>query len=219
MTVRRVDFWQVKPGRLADFVNQYEEFKSSLQQLETNGANVRLVRVGTSGRGPAPVYWSADWDSMAAYGAFIDEGGAHEDIQEHWMNFFSEGSPVVHDGTVLLQSLGEYGAPEATDVGSVLLVRLWQRKAGFDSVAQATQEQLSPHYAKFGGHGTVSRSIIAGPGTGNVNVRLTFPDMASLGGYLDETMTNPEIRQIIAPFISDDPPAQLVHAGIATIIA
>lgn len=219
MTVRRVDFWQVKPGRLAEFVKQYEEFKSTLQQLETNGSNVTLVRVGTSGRGPAPVYWFGDWESMAAYGAFIDEAGAHEVAQEHWSNFFSVDSPVIHDGTVILRKLGDYGAPDPTAVGSVVLVRLIQGKAGFDSVAQELQEQLSPHYAKFGGNGTVWRSIVAGSGTGNVNVRLAFPDMVSLGGYLDEVMANPEIRQIIAPYMSDDPPARLVHAGIATVIA
>lgn len=202
-----------------EFVGQYEGFKTTLQQFETWGTNVTLVRVSTDGHGPATVHWFGDWELIAAYGAFIDEGNVHEGVQEHWVNFVSPDSPADCDGTVVLTKIAEYRAPDTTDEGSASLVRIWQVKAGYDSVAQATQEQLSKHYEKFDGNSQVWRATASGPGRGNVITALKILDMTSLGGYLDETMSNVEIQKITVPFMSADPPARMLQTNIATVIA
>ena len=217
MTIRRADFWHVKAGRNKEFIEQFKEFKSAVAAQEAE--NMTLVRVSAGGQGPELYYAFADAQSMEEYGAFMDNVRGNDKIQKLWAGFFAPDSAVTYFGTSLMSKIAEHGAAAPRGAGSAALVRTWNVKAGYDPVARATQAALAKHYEPLGGRDEAWRLIAAGPTTGNVVTSLVFPNMTVLGTWMDKEPTIPDIREALAPWVSGDPPAHLVSANIATVIA
>lgn len=217
MTIRRADFWHVKAGRNKDFIEQFKEFKNAVSDQEAE--NMTLVRVSAGGQGPDLYYAFADASSMEAYGAFMDSVRGDNKIHELWAGFFAPDSAATYFGTSIMTRIAEHGAAAPQAVGRVALVRMWNLKPGYESVARATQAALAKHYEPLGGRGETWRHLAAGPMTGNVVTSLAFPNMTALGKWIDMAATSAEIREIVAPFESGDPPAHLISAGIATVVA
>jgi hypothetical protein len=217
MTIRRADFWHVKAGRNKDFIEQFKEFKSAVSAQEPE--NMTLVRVSAGGQGPELYYGFADANSMEAYGAFMDSVRGDNKIQELWAGFFAPDSAATYFGTSIMTRIAEHGAAAPRAVGSVGLLRVGNVKPGYDPVARATQAALAKHYEPLGGHSEAWRLIAAGPMSGNVVTSLAFPSMTALGKWMDKEPTISDVREALAPWISGDPPAQMLTASIATVVA
>ncbi|MFW6074793.1 MAG: hypothetical protein ACOC9Y_04310 [Chloroflexota bacterium] len=220
MDVRRVDFWHVKPGRLKDFVEDFNEFFEECNKLGTFGRDIRLVQISAGGQAPMfSHYWFGDWDSMEAYGAFIDEARDCDDLQEKWRGFFAEDSPAAHAGTSIVLKLAELGAPAPAKVGATAVVRTWRTKPGQHGTLIDIGKKMEPHWKKFNGHSEAWRAEFAGPFSGNVITSTVFPDSRTLGKWMDYATSNEEIQRIIDEMRTGSAPPEMLSSGIASAIA
>lgn len=222
MTIRRVDFAQVKPGRLQEYVEVFNDMKQAMSNISR--PTVRLMLVNHGEAGPANLttghcYTVADFASGSAYGEFMNAAREDEQVQHVWAHIHSADSPVVHRGSGLLYRFEEGGAPEPPADGSVAFVRAWKIAPGMTEIARAAGAVMNRHAEAHGGHYQVMRPMIAPSSGPNVIVSFTFPDWAGLGAFLDEINTNPEIQKVAESFRSATPPGQILGAGIATTIA
>ena len=218
MTVRRVDFWQIKPGGFEAFADAYGELREATS-AHANAQN-RLMIVNHGYAGPdnltaGDCYTTVDLPSAAAYGDALKAVNADPAVSEIWSRLHSQDAPVVHRGTGLFRKFHEDGTPLAAAVDSVSLVRAWRIEPGMQSVAQAAGQAVQQHAAGLGGYLQVLRPMIA-PSTGaNVITSTTFPSWSELGQFLDVLDQDPEIEQATAAFRSATPPGHLLQAHIA----
>lgn len=220
MEVRRVDFWNVKSGRHQDFINDFNTFVDVNKKLSTFGHNIRLVMAGVNGQSPSFThYWFGDWDSMEAYGAFIDEARANEEQQRHWMGFHGDNSPVVHAGTSILTKMAEFGAPTPAKAGATAIVRTWRVKPGHYQTLLDGGKQMEPHWKKFDGHSEAWRAEFAGPFAGSIITSTAFPDAATLGKWMDYASSSDEVQQTVSELRRADSAPEPLASGIATVIA
>lgn len=222
MTVRRADFWSVKPGRMDEFVSAFNDVKQAMSAHID--PVVRLMVVGHGQAGPYNLtsghsYVIADFDSCAAYGNFLHAAAGDDAIQTIWTYLHSADSPVIHRGTGLLQRVYEGGAPAPSPTGSVALVRAWKIEPGMMHVAQAASRVVDKRAEAHGGHVQALRPMLVPSGGPNVIVSHTFPDWRGLGAFLDDLNDDPEIQTIAESFRSATPTGHLVQAHTASTIA
>ncbi len=222
MTIRRTDFWEVKPGRRGEFVEAFNDLKQAI------GAHVdpivRLMLVSHGQAGPPGLTTGhclavADFETGEAYGNFLDAASSDDAIQQIWSGLHSQTSPVAHRGTGLLHRFNEGGAPAPPATGSVTLVRAWKIAPGMDEVARAAGAVVNKHAEELGGHFQVMRPVTGLSGGPNAIVSHTFPNWAGLGQFLDRLNNDPEIQEVAASFRSATPTGQIVGTHIATTIA
>ncbi|MEZ4521361.1 MAG: hypothetical protein R3A46_06940 [Thermomicrobiales bacterium] len=222
MTIRRVDFAQVKAGRLQEYVEVFDDMKQAMSAVTT--PMVRLMLINHGENGPANLttghcYSVTDFESAAKYGEFMNAAREDEGIQKVWRHIHSADSPVVHRGSGLLHQIDAGGAPAPGQDGSVSFVRAWKIAPGMMEVARAAGAVMNKHAEDNGGHYQVMRPMVAPSSGPNVIVSFTFPDWAGLGALLDEINDNPEIQKVAESFRSATPPGVILGAGIATRIA
>ena len=222
MTVRRVDFAQIKPGRLQEYVEVFNDMKEAMSAIIA--PTVRLMLINHGENGPANLttghcYSVVDFDSAAAYGEFMNAAREDEGIQKVWRQINSAESPIVHRGSGLLHQIEAGGATAPDQDGSVAFVRAWKIAPGMMEVARAAGAVMNKHAEASGGHYQVMRPMVSPSSGPNVIVSFTFPDWTGLGAFLDEVNDNPEIQQVAESFRSATPPGVILGAGIATRIA
>jgi heme-degrading monooxygenase HmoA len=219
MTIRRTDFAEIKPGRRQDYIAAFHDFCSHLHRHGID--KVILNRESIAGIGQPLVYAFTDWESMEAYGEFMDAGLRDEALQASYQQFFSADAPCTFMGSALLTELVTYGQPPGGHPGTAASVRRWREAPGATETNLKAWEQLSSHVQKLGGFSGMWRLLISGEMTGDLVTGVAFPDSASLGKWMTLAATDPEIIKITAPYASRSPdaPAQQVHASIDIVLA
>jgi hypothetical protein len=221
-SLRRGDFWEVKPGKLEELKEIFCEIRTAL--AHHSDGPVRLLQITHGQGGPANLtaghcYASADFESGAAYGAYLNSVRSDDSVMKLWAHLHSERTPAIHRGTGLLQRFHADGQPPEQAIGSVSLVRAWKIAPGMEPVTQAAGQLIQQHASRYGGYLQVLRPMIAPSQGPNVITSTTFADWTKLGPFLDELNDDEGIQQATAPFRSATPPAQLYQAHIAAVIA
>jgi hypothetical protein len=220
--VRRGDFWEVKPAKLQELVEIYGEIRSALARH--TDAPFRLLQISHGQGGPPNLtaghcYTVADFQSAAAYGAYLESVASDAAVMELWALLHSENTPAIHRGAGLLHKYYEDGNPPASPAGSVSLVRAWRIMPGMQEEAQAAGQVVQQHAGHYGGYLQVLRPMLAPSQGPNVITSITFPDWTGLGPFLDELNDDPEIQEATASFRGATPPGHLIQAHIATVLA
>lgn len=220
--IRGVDFWEVKPGKLQAVIETFYEFKAA--RLQYSDGPFRLLVIANGEAGPANLtadhcYSIADFPSGAAFGDYLKAFGTDVEIQRLWAHLRSEDTPAIHRGSGLLHRFYEEGERPEPLLGCVVLVRAWKMAPGMETVVQAAGQLVQRHASRFGGYLQVLSPMFAPTSGANVITSITFPEWTAFGAFLDEFNEDPEIQQAMVPFRSATPPAELIQAHTALVIA
>jgi hypothetical protein len=213
MTVRRIDSAQIKPGRNEDYFKLVREFADA---MEPHGVSpVTVVRSSTGGANTGSYYAFADWESMEAYGVFMDNAVNDEAVMQTFGQFFAEDSPAVMGASNLLVLLASFGADEPVGrPGIAAIVRTWAPPPGKQSAIVDAFQQVAELYSHTNAHFAVGEIYAGGPATGNVMSAVVFPNMRELGAYVDDMRANPRIAEMIQENANSDAPVQMLSSGI-----
>ena len=77
---------------------------------------------------------------------------------------------------------------------------------------------MSPFVEKYDVGTTLYRLTIAGASSNHVASGASFPNMATLGAYLDTLESDPKAQQLVAKVTAGDSPAQQISMRIDTVI-
>ena len=217
MTIRRVDSSLIKPGRNQDHVALFHEVSSHIHRL--GAGKVVLNRESVAGIGQPMVYCFVDFESMDAYGEFMDAALSDEAMVASWQQLFADDAPSTFLGTALLTELVTYGPEPEGHPGTAAIVRRWKGTPGAIDAILDAWEKFAPHVQQHGGFSGVWRLFVAGEATGDLITGVVFPNMAGLGKWQTFVSTNEEAIRIAAPFLSADPPAMHIEASIDIVMA
>jgi hypothetical protein len=217
MTIRRADFSLIKPGRMQDHVALFHEVCSNTHRL--GAGKVVLNRESVAGIGQPMVYSFVDFDSMDAYGEFMDAALGDDALQASWQKLFAEDSPSTFLGTSLLTELVTYGPEPEGQPGTAAIVRRWNGTPEATDAILGVWEKFAPHVQQHGGFNGVWRLYVSGDATGDLITGVAFPNMAALGKWQTFVSTNDEAIKLTGPFLSADPPARHINASIDIVVA
>ncbi len=213
MTVRRIDSAHVKPGRHQEYFQLVSAFADAIEPLGVSPITV----VRSSSGGPSTGMYSAfaDWESMEAYGDFMDAAVANEAVQQSFGAFYAADSPVTMGASSLVIQLATFGADEPTgQPGVAAIVRTWAPPRGKQSVIVEAFSNVADLYSHTNAHFTIGEIFGGGPATGHVMSAVVFPNLRELGAYVDDMRNNPRIAEMIQENASSDAPVEMLSSSI-----
>lgn len=198
MTIRRVDFWQLAPDKVGEFLDLGNQIYERIIPL--GAVRKGLAAVTGGGMGNRFSTLITDFASMAAYGTAMDAFLNDQDGLQLWNQLLSAGSPAQYLGNSVLRKLAQFGADEPDAVGAISSVRIWQATPDQEALLLSAFEALAPHQEPLGGHTNVWRAEYAGPNAGNLVSTTSFPNWAALGQWNDMLASDPQVRRTLEPF-------------------
>jgi hypothetical protein len=212
MAVSFATISRVNPGRTLDAVALAS---SAAKLVERHGGHTpRLLASDVLGEQVSMMIFAAEFDTLAAYGAFADESAADSEIQSIIDRATGPQSPV----TLLAQQLAAdvpIGRTMAAGRGNVIEVYLMRvGTGGLQSFLDATQRWC--HLVE--GHGAVATRLLTivhgGSQTGLYASVAEYPDHQTWGQATDAWTNTAEGQQLAADLASGAIPAQITSSGL-----
>jgi hypothetical protein len=193
---------QIKPGRTEDAIALVKEGVPIM--TKAGARSVRLLLGTSAGEAFQSLVMNSDFDSVSAYGRFLDKLGADAAAQSYVARFSDPDSPVVPTATFVTADVPS-DHPSRPDRGSVVEVHYMKaRPGGLDRlIAMATH-----HRSLIEKHGAINTHVITalhgGSQSGLIMAVAEFPDNESWGNTTEMT----------SAFFAADSPADVVFSGI-----
>ena len=218
MTVRRIDSYRVKPGQERAYFALAAEFNRHIGRHRVGPTTV--VRISSGGPDAGQFHAFADFESMEAYGRFIDDAVADEDLQATFARFFDGGAPGHLAGSDLLVQIGAFGAEEPLNTpGVAAIVRTWAVAPGHQSVVTDNIRAVSELYGDTNGHWNVWDVVAAGRTDGpQMLTAAVFPNMTELGAYSDDMRNNPDVAELIRETMEMEHAPTMLGASIVRAV-
>lgn len=219
MTVRRNDSWQVKPGQIDAFKAQIRAFAEAVEPLGVGP--ITLIRVSSGGPAAGLFHAFADWESMEAYGEFMDKALNDESVQSAYGAMFEADAPAIPMGSTQFVKVAAFGADEPLNQpGVCAVVRTWSVPPGHFSVVADSLAKIADLYSHTNAHWNVWNIYAGGRGSGaQMLSAVVFPNMKELGAYVDDSHANPRVGEIIRETSSHEYAPKMLGASFVRAVA
>lgn len=208
--------YQVKPGRMDDFLSNGREAKSVIEGLAVNLQSIRAFRSSISGPNTGNVAVVFEYGDVSDWGNTIVREADDPTFNELVKKGMGPDSPA----TIIARGLHTEIAPSAGNgTGSVVQISLGRIKPGrlddFVSIVKEGSQMVIASGAERTRHFMVT---VGGPNTGRVYIATEYRDMAAFGEAWQKHNSDPEWRKVVDATIGPDGPATLESQSLFTEI-
>ncbi len=207
MTVVKADVLQLKPGRINDFLAVVEEMKPFARRFGASNFQVSRMMIGSQDTSRCVI--SGEWPDYKSLGRqFIDVSQDDPEYQAVVGRLTGPDGPAVHLRMQLVSKVAKFGTPIQTHPGCHVLMRFWSIELERIGEFKAIVADASELVQRFGTGVTLGRGTVAGELSNSFVSVTPFPDMTTVGAYLDAVETEGDPKEILKRAYGSNAPAK-----------
>jgi hypothetical protein len=207
MTVVKADVLQLKPGRINDFLAVVEDMKPFARRFGASNFQVSRMMIGSQDTSRCVI--SGEWPDYKSLGRqFIDVSQDDPEYRAVVGRLTGPDGPAVHLRMQLVTRIAEYGTLLPTKPGSHVIGRFWDVEPGRLDEFKEVVSDAAKVVQKFGTGVALGRVTIAGQLSNSIVSIAPFPDMETLGSYLDTVDSDSNAQKIIKRAYGSNAPAK-----------